>query len=55
MRTNWESSQPWLSESIVTHTSVKPHASAGCWREEIQATSGWSSGGSLGQLPPQTL
>jgi len=26
MRTKLESSQPWLSESIVTQPSVKPHA-----------------------------
>jgi len=34
MRTKWESSQPWLSESIVTQTWVKPHAGAGCWRHK---------------------
>jgi len=28
MRTNWDSSQAWLSESIVTQRSVKPHAGA---------------------------
>jgi len=31
MRTKWESSQAWLSESIVTQPSVKPHAGADCW------------------------
>ena len=31
MRTKWKSSQPWLSESIVTHPWVKPHAGTGCW------------------------
>ena len=34
MRTKWESSQPWLSESIVTQRSVKPHAGGGCWRHK---------------------
>jgi len=32
MRTKWESSQAWLSESIVTQPPVKPHAGASCWR-----------------------
>jgi len=34
MTTKWEISQAWLSESIVTQPSVKPHASAGCWRHK---------------------
>jgi len=34
MRTKWESSQPWLSESTVTQPRVKPHAGAGCWRHK---------------------
>jgi len=34
MRTKWESSQAWLSESIVTQPSVKPYAGAGCWRHK---------------------
>jgi len=34
MRTKWESSQAWLSESIVTQPSVKPHAGGGCWRHK---------------------
>jgi len=38
MRTKWESSKAWLSENIVTQTSVKPHAGAGCWRHITQAT-----------------
>jgi len=33
MRMKCKSSQPWLSESIVTQR-VKPHAGAGCWRHE---------------------
>jgi len=23
----------WLSDSIVTHASVKPHVSVNCWRQ----------------------
>jgi len=34
MRTKWESSQAWLSESIVTQPWVKPHADADCWRHK---------------------
>jgi len=34
MRTKWESSQDWPSESIVTQPSVKPHAGADCWRHK---------------------
>jgi len=34
MRTKWESSQPWLSESIVTQQRVTPHACAGCRRHK---------------------
>jgi len=34
MRTKWESSESWLSESIVTQPSVIPHAGAGCWRHK---------------------
>ena len=34
MRTKSESSQAWLSESIVTQPSVKAHAKAGCWRHK---------------------
>jgi len=34
MRTKWENSQAWLSGSIVTQPSVKPHAGAGCWRHK---------------------
>jgi len=31
-----ESSQPWLSESIATQPSVKPHAIADCWRQKLR-------------------
>ena len=34
MRVKSESSQPWLSESIVTLLSFKPHAAADCWRQK---------------------
>jgi len=34
MRTKWESLQTWLTGSIVTQPSVKPHAGAGCWRHK---------------------
>jgi len=30
----WESSQPWLSESIVTQPSGKLHAGTDCWRHK---------------------
>jgi len=34
MRTKWESSQAWLSESTVTQPWVKPYAGACCWRHK---------------------
>jgi len=34
MRRKWKSSQPWLSESIVTQPWVKPHTGTGCWRHK---------------------
>jgi len=36
MRTKWETSQPWLSESIVTQPWVKPHAGAGDTSDAIK-------------------
>ena len=30
------STQPWLSESIVTSPSVKPHARTDCWKQKLR-------------------
>jgi len=34
IRMKWKSSQPWLSERIVTQPWVKPHGGTGCWRHK---------------------
>jgi len=36
MTGKWESSQPWLSESVVTQPWVKPQAGAYCWRLKLR-------------------
>jgi len=34
MRAKWESSQSWLSESIVMQPWVRAHTGASCWRHK---------------------
>jgi len=36
MRVLYESSQRWLSESIVTQPSVETHAGTGCCRQKLR-------------------
>jgi len=38
MRAKSESTQPWLSESIVTCPSVKHYASTDCWKQKLRLT-----------------